>query len=121
MEISRQEAKQKAIKKELLKLRRITKNLSDDKKRAAEGLIQEAAFMRATLGELREIIDREGPVEIFRQGDYEYNREHPAVKSYSTMIQRYSTVCKQILDLLPQDKPKTEADELMEFVKKARK
>lgn len=126
-ELQRQEAKElqqrekeKAIKKELTALRRITKNLSGDRQRAAEGLIHEAAFMRATLAQLRQIIDQDGPIDLFVQGGYKYDREHPAVKTYNTMIQRYAAVCKQILDLLPDGKP-TAADELMDFVKKARK
>ena len=122
METSRQKEKKEAIKKEISRLKRIIKNIPDDKKKAAEGLIQEAAFMRATLGELREIIDRDGPLDLFEQGDYAYNREHPAVKSYNTMVQRYSAICKRIFDLLPtEDKSKTATDELMDFVKKARK
>jgi len=122
METPRQKEKKEAIKKEISRLKRIIKNIPDDKKKAAEGLIQEAAFMRATLGELREIIDRDGPLDLFEQGDYAYNREHPAVKSYNTMVQRYSAICKLIFDLLPtEDKSKTATDELMDFVKKARK
>lgn len=118
-EKQRQE-KEKAIKKELSTLRKITASLPDEKKRAAEGLIHEAAFMRATLGQLRAIIDADGPLDRFVQGEYAYDREHPAIKTYNTMIQRYAGVCKQILDLLPDGKP-TAADELMDFMKKARK
>lgn len=121
MDLSRQEQKQKEIKREIAKLKKLLANLSPDKKRAAEGLIQEAAFMRATLGELRAIIDRDGPLDLFEQGDYAYNREHPAVKSYNTMIQRYSAVMKQLIELLPNESAKEANDELIEFVKRAKK
>lgn len=114
--------KQAQIKKEIARLKRLMKNVPEEKKKAADGLIQEAAFMRATLGDLKRIIDQEGPLDLFVQGDYEYNREHPAVKTYNTMIQRYSTVSKLIFDLLPgEDKGKEENDALMAFVKKAKK
>lgn len=121
MDLSKQEQKQKEIKREMAKLKKLLANLSADKRKATEGLIQEAAFMHATLGELREIIDRDGPIDLFEQGDNAYHREHPAVKSYNTMIQRYSTVMKQLLELLPNESAKEASDELIEFVKRARK
>jgi hypothetical protein len=49
-------------------------------------------------------------------------REHPAAKTYNTMVRNYTSVCKALFDLLPEeDKNKTVADELMEFVKGAAK
>jgi len=113
-----QEEKEALIKKELNRLRKTFKDLPEDRKRISEGLIQEAAFMRATLEETREIIDREGILEHFEQGAQRFVREHPATKVYNTMINRYASVCKQLLDLLPEADKKTAADELMDFVKK---
>lgn len=114
--------KDKQIKKEIRKLHRLFKNLPADKKKAAEGLIQEAAFMKVTLEEARYIIDSEGIIELFEQGTQRFKREHPATKVYNTMIQRYSTVSKQLFDMVPDpDAGKAAKDELMAFVKKARK
>ncbi len=121
MRLYTEEEKQKAIKKEITKLRRLFKNLPKDKQKAAEGLLQEAAFMKATLEETRHIIDKEGILENFEQGKQKFVREHPATKVYNTMIQRYSTVCKQIFDMLPGETSKEAEDELMAFVKKVRK
>jgi hypothetical protein len=108
--------KDAAIKKEINRLKRIYKNLEGKKKQVAEGLIQEAAFMRATLGELKDLIDKTGPVDKMQQGNYSILREHPAVKTYNTMIQRYSTIMKQLTDLLPKESPKVEDDGFEEFV-----
>lgn len=108
-------------KKELNKLNRIFKNLPDDKKKFAEGLKRQAAFMFATLAELQEQIDDEGVVEVFTQGAQSMLREHPATKVYNSMIKNYTTVCKQLLDMLPADDRDKNEDELMAFVKKARK
>lgn len=115
--------KEKRIKKEIRKLRRLFKNLPKDKSKAAEGLIQEAAFMKVTLEEARYIIDQEGIIEDFKQGKQKFRREHPATKVYNTMIQRYTTVCKQLFDMIPDpDAGKQAQDELMAFVKsRARK
>ena len=116
------EEKAKKIKTELTRLKKVFKDLPEDKRKIVDGLIQEAAFMRATLEETREIIDREGVIELFEQGAQRFLREHPATKVYAAMINRYSAVVKQLIDLLPDgDKQKTEADELMAFVKRRSK
>lgn len=114
--------KEKLRKKELSKLNRIFKSLPANKQKMAEGLKAQAAFMVATLTELQEIINQEGPVELFEQGSQRLLREHPAVKAYNTMVRNYATVCKALFDLLPNnEKTETAADELMEFVKGMKK
>lgn len=121
MSTSRNIEKQKIIKAEITKLKKLFADLPVNKLKAAEGLIQEAAFMKATLGEARKMIDKSGILDWFEQGPNAYYREHPATKVYNTMIQRYATVCKQLFDMVPDgDKNKDAADELMEFVKKAK-
>ena len=122
MRLYTEEEKQKQIKKEITKLRRLFKNLPKDKQKAAEGLLQEAAFMKATLEETRHIIDQEGILEHFEQGAQKFLREHPATKVYNTMINRYASVCKQIFDMIPDpDAGKAAEDELMAFVKRGRR
>jgi len=122
MRLYSNEEKDRQTKKEMLKLRRLFKNLPKDKMKAADGLIQEAAFMKVTLEETRHVIDQEGILEKFEQGAQKFLREHPATKVYNTMIQRYATVCKQLFDMIPDpDAGKQAEDELMAFVKKARK
>jgi hypothetical protein len=108
--------KETKIKNEIARLTKMYKDLEGSKKDAAEGLIQEAAFMRATLSELKAMIDISGPIDEMPQGDYSILREHPAVKIYTTMIQRYSAVMKQLTDLLPKDIVKDESDGFDEFV-----
>ena len=122
MRLYNEEEKQKAIKKEIRKLRRLFKNLPKDKRQAADGLIQEAAFMRVTLEEARHIIDQQGIIEVFEQGSQRFLREHPATKVYNTMINRYAAVCKQLFDMVPDpDAGKQAQDELMAFVKRGRR
>lgn len=123
MDTSRKIEKEKMIKREISKLKKLFKTLPKDKFKAAEGLIHEAAFMRATLAEARTTIDNEGILDWFEQGPNAYYREHPATKVYNTMIQRYSTVCKQLFDLIPDTdaaKAKKAEDELITFIKQAK-
>lgn len=94
-------AKDKIIRAEKRRLKSLLEDLTENKKKAAEGLIDECAFMRATLKQYRDYITAEGLIDVMPQGDYSIKREHPAVRSYSTMVQKYATVCKQLFDMLP--------------------
>jgi len=111
------EEKQARIKRELNRLKKIFAALPDDARNVADGLIQEAAFMRVTLEETRAVIDREGVIERFEQGVQRFYREHPATKVYTALINRYQAVMKQLIDLLPAEDKEKQGDELMEFVK----
>lgn len=96
-----QKAKAKMIRAEKKKLNTLLSELEDNRKKVAEGLIDECAFMRATLKQLREYIDINGCIDEMSQGEYSILRESPAVRTYNTMVQKYSAVCKQLFDLLP--------------------
>lgn len=109
------EAKEKLIRSEKRRLKSLLGDLPENKKKAAEGLIDECAFMRATLKQYREYITTEGLIDIMPQGDYSIKREHPAVRSYSTLVQKYATVCKQLFDMLPTKVAVPDVDDFDEF------
>lgn len=96
---------EKRIKAEKKKLSSIFVDIPENKKRLAEKLIENAAFMAVTLEDLQEVIKDEGPISTFVNGNgFETVQEHPAQKSYNTMINRYSSVIKQLHELLPDSK-----------------
>lgn len=107
---------ERQIKKEIKRLNDIFQDLDENKKKAAEGLIQEAAFMRSTLAELKNDINNNGPIDEMEQGDYTILRESPAVKTYNTMIQRYTTTMKELLNLFPKEVQKAMDDGFDAFV-----
>jgi hypothetical protein len=109
-------SREKEIKKEITRLNKIFKEISTSKKAIALGLIHEAAFMRTTLSGLKEVINKNGVIEVMPQGDYEISIVSPEVKTYNTMIQRYTAVCKELNNLLPPDVPKINDDGFDEFV-----
>jgi hypothetical protein len=114
--------KAERIKKEITKLRKLLKDIPKDQMRAAEGIVQRVAFMQVTLEDLEDDINDNGTVESFSQTEgIEYDRERPAVRIYNATIRNYTSACKQLFDLIPDDKPKPEADELMGFLKGVRK
>ena len=94
---------QKASRAELSRLRKIAKQIPENKKGVANSLIKELSFMSGTLAELKENITEHGAVDYFKNGKQEMWRESPALKSYNTTIQRYSLLYKQLCDLLPKD------------------
>lgn len=120
MSISEQLEREKKIKQEINRIKKLYKDLSRDKVKVVEGLINEAAFMKLTLEELREDLFRNGFTELYENGTQVINRERPEAKIYSTMIQRYSNVMKQLIDYMPLEEKEEEQDELMKFLAKGK-
>lgn len=108
--------KDREIKNEISRLTRIFKDIKSNRKCTVKGLIEEAAYMKATLKELKKSIDENGPIDEMPQGNYSILREHPALKSYNTMVQRYTTVIKELSNLLPKEQVKEVSDGFDEFV-----
>ena len=108
--------KDKKINNEIRRLTGIFKDIEKNKRLTSKGLIEEAAYMKATLVELKASIDENGPIDEMQQGEYSILREHPALKAYNSMVQRYTTVIKQLSDLLPKELPKEVSDGFDEFV-----
>lgn len=111
--------RKRLVSNEIKRLISIFNEVEGKKQRTIKGLIDEAAFMRVTLAELKEIIQEEGVIDEMPQGEYSIIREHPALKSYNSTIQRYTTVTEKLLGLLPKDIPKTNEDvaEFYDFFK----
>lgn len=120
LNISEQLEREKKIKQEVNRLKKLYKDFDKDKSKAIEGLINEAAFMKVTLEDSRTDLIRNGLTEFFEQGEQCFKRERPEVKIYTTFIQRYSNVMKQLIDLLPIEIKKEEADQLIEFMRKGK-
>ncbi|ADL52154.1 hypothetical protein [Clostridium cellulovorans] len=120
MSISEQLEREKKIKQETNRVKKLYKDFEKDKAKVLEGLINEAAFMKISLEELRSDLIKKGLTELFEQGEQSFNRERPEVKIYTSFMQRYSGVMKQLIDLLPPEIKKEEADQLMDFIKKGK-
>lgn len=105
--------------KNIRKLKKIIELVPEDRQTVAENLITEIVFMEGILGELRSHIKENGAIDHFKQGKQEFDRESPAVKTYNTMIQRYSLIYRQLTDMLPKPEMADEGEsELMEFIKR---
>ncbi len=94
------------IKMEEKRLEKAFKDIDEKRKATTRGLIQRAAFMRVSLEDLEEDLNKNGLTEWFSQGDQEpYQRERPATKIYNNMNASYQKIVKQLTDLLPKEDP----------------
>lgn len=97
-----EKSKDEIIKAEKRKLAGIYNRLDKKTKKAVDSLVDEAAFMAASLYELREAINEKGYVEEYQNGANQKGiKKCSEVEIYNTMIKNYSSIVKQLTDLIP--------------------
>lgn len=111
MSKSKNKDKDRLVKNEIVRLTNLFKDIDRNRRLTAKGLIEEAAYMKITLQELKVEIDKHGPIDEMPQGDYSILREHPALKSYNTMVQRYTNIIDKLTNLHPKEEIKKEIDD----------
>ena len=82
-------------------LRKVFEAINDEKSKLALSLLDKAKFLEETLQELKARVKLDGVVTEMCQGDYTIERENPALKSYNTTVKNYTSVIKQLNDMLP--------------------
>lgn len=96
--------KEELIKAEKRKLSGIYTRLDKKTKKAVNSLIDEAAFMGASLYELRQIINEKGYTEEYQNGATQKGvKKCSEVEIYNTMIKNYMATIKQLTDLIPKE------------------
>ena len=96
--------KDEIIKAEKRKLAGIYTKLDKKIKKAVDSLIDQAAFMGASLYELEEIINEKGYTEEYQNGANQKGiKKCSEVEIYNTLIKNYMSVVKQLTDLLPKE------------------
>lgn len=119
-EISKEELevlKKDRIKKEIKRISTSFSALNTKTKNTVKSLIENAAFMSITLQDLQNKINRDGVTENYKNGANQFGVKKSAeVEVYNAMIKNYSSVIKQITDLVPKEVPKTPDDGFDAFV-----
>lgn len=101
-------SKDEIIKAEKRKLAGIYTRLDKKTKKSVDSLVDEAAFMAASLYELRRIIDEKGYTEEYQNGANQKGvKKCSEVEIYNTMIKNYSAIVKQLTDLIPKESAKS--------------
>ena len=99
--------KDKRIKREVSRLRRVFKSLDKNKFDTVQSLINVAAFMAVTLEELQEVINREGFTQEYKNGANQFGiKQSSKVEMHIAMTRNHSTIIKQLSDLAPPEKRK---------------
>lgn len=93
------------------------KDIPEEQKYLANGLIERLAFIHITMEDLEEDIKSNGTFELTKTRPRKL-RERPVVKTYNAMIKNYNSTVKQLLDRLPGQKSNEEEDELLAFLRK---
>lgn len=98
----------------LEKLKVIIDKQDIQNKPVAYDLLEELEFMKETMEELKATVQLHGATYIFRQGEQEYLKENPAMKSYNATVPKYNAIMKQLLSLMPEQT--NDKDAFLEFV-----
>ena len=111
--------KQKEIEKEIRRLRRLFKEIDENKKKLVNTTIEDIAFMTVTMKDLRENIIRTGTTVSYKNGANQYGmKQSPDAQLYLQMSQKQTQAMKILLDCMPKSNKKIEMpeDDFNEFV-----
>ena len=109
---------QKKIKKEVARLKRLFKNIDENKKKLVFATIEDVAFMTVTMEDLREKIVRTGTTVTYKNGKNQYGKKQsPDAQLYLQMSQKQTQAMKILVDCLPKtEKPTNKDDGFDDFV-----
>lgn len=93
-------------------------NLSEKALEILSGPIAEVSFMKMKLNELKTIINREGFIEEYKNGENQFGyKKSAAVEIYNTMIKNYTALMKEIINRFPKSEIEAEEDDgFMKFI-----
>lgn len=106
------EEKNKRVKKEYNRLKKLYNDIPPEKLKLVDGLIIQAARLRVNLDDNWEDISENGDYELFSQSPQTdpYERERPVARLYNNRDQSYQRIIKQLTDLLPEEKEESEPE-----------
>ncbi len=97
-----EKTKEQRIKSEKSRLKKIFKDLDENKKNLVTPLIEKAAFMSVELDDLQEIIEQDGWTSEYKNGENQYGtKKSPEADTYIALSKNYAAVIKQLTDLVP--------------------
>ena len=97
-------------------LKTVFEKINDNRSKLALSLLDKAEFMEDTLQQLQEKIKKDGVVTSMCQGKYDIDRANPALQAYNVTIKNYTSVIKQLVDLLPDSVSKIDGEDLLKFI-----
>lgn len=111
--------KSKQIKKEETRLKRLFKEIDENKKKLVLTTIADVAFMTVTMQDLRETIIRKGTTATYKNGENQYGtKQSPESQMYLQLSQKLTQAMKILIDCMPktQKTNTTPEDDFDDFV-----
>jgi hypothetical protein len=94
--------KEQKITKEIRRLKKVLRDVDKNLLQTVEPLIRNAAFMSVTLDELQDIINEEGYVDEYQNGENQKGRKQSEpVKIHIAMTRNHAAIMKQLADMTP--------------------
>lgn len=94
--------KNRRIKKEIGRLKRLFKDIDESKKKLVQTTIEDVAFMTITMQDLRENIVRTGTTVKYKNGENQYGfKQSPDAQLYLQMSQKQTQAMKILIDCMP--------------------
>lgn len=107
METKTEKTKEQRIKSEKSRLKKIFKDLDENKKNLVTPLIEKAAFMSVELDDLQVTIETEGWTSEYQNGQNQWGtKKSPEADTYIALSKNYAAVIKQLTELVPAAKRK---------------
>ena len=104
--------KQKRIKKEINRLKKLFKEIDENKKKLVQTTIEDVAFLTVTMQDLRENIVREGTTVTYKNGENQYGtKQSPDAQLYLQMSQKKKQAKKILIDCMSKTTASTGKDD----------
>lgn len=109
--------KSKKIKSEVARLKRLFKEIDENKKKLVFTTIEDVAFMTITMQDLREKIIRDGTTAEYKNGENQFGtKQSPEAQLYLQMSQKQTQAMKILVGCLPEEKRIIKDDGFEDFV-----
>lgn len=96
--------KDERIKTELERISVYFADIADNQRAIILPLLQNAAFMKVTLEDLQELINNDGLIDEYQNGENQKGQKvSAALQSYNSTVKNYGGVIKQVFSLLPKE------------------
>ena len=98
-------SKEKRISQEFERISQLFSEVAENQKSIVTPLLQNAAFMKATLEDLQAIINAEGVTEAYQNGANQSGiKQSASLQSYNALIKNYASVIKTLSGILPPER-----------------
>ena len=102
---------------EIKRLNNLFKKMDSNTRKLVKALIENAAFMTITLQDLDKDITIKGYTEEYQNGENQFGtKKSTEMELYNTTIKNFSSIMKQLCDLLPKAEIVDKSDGFDKFV-----